>query len=413
MTQKLGPTEGFAEPPEEAAEALGLPALPPGEVLLVIIGAGASYDCIPINEAYAREQRPAAPCAEPRPFLQMRPPLTKDLASPTVFYNELASRYPACRPVLSELRRRLGPATGTAQAITLEEALADYAAGREVDPLVGRHLAAIRFYLRDLLWESTEAMLSPVLTGGVTNYTELVRRCYRWARSTDGHVCFINFNYDFLLEQACADHGWLVIDDMGTYTADRHASVLKPHGSVRWVWVAAPSGTWTDRAQVDQGSIESGEPVDPGALHLTTVADPSYRPSQAVMDTDRRWPALALPMRGKTGFVWPAEQRARLDSLQGRVRRLLTVGWRALEPHFTPLLQPLVMSRSRAVTVMGGPFGEEDAIGTRDELQLADPAQRRSIDYQLTGTGFSRFLDGDGDRLDWLLEEPIDWPPPW
>lgn len=330
---------------------------------------------------------------------------------PRLFYNELATRYPACRPLLGELRRRLGSTGDTPPAITLEEALAEYAAGQEVDPLVGHHVAAIRFYLRDLLWESSEAMLAAELTGGVTNYTELVSRCYRWARVTEGHVCFVSFNYDFLLEQACANHGWLVIDDLGSYVAHHHASLLKPHGSVRWQWTGGKVLYGTPD-QVDQLSIEEGEPTNPQVLSLEPVAIPTHRrPADGLKDV-QRWPALALPMRDKSDFVWPPEQRARLVSFQGRVRRLLTIGWRALEPHFTPLLQPLVMTRSRAITVMGGPTGDDDAMATRDSLHLGDPQHRRRIEYQLIGTGFSRFLE-DRRALDWLLEHPVDWPPPW
>lgn len=52
-------------------------------------------------------------------------------------------------------------------------------------------------------------------------------------------------------------------------------------------------------------------------------------------------PALALPMPAKTEceLIWPAEQANFFSSLQGRVRRLLIIGWRAAEPEFVARLQ--------------------------------------------------------------------------
>jgi len=125
VTQEQGPGAGFEEAPEAEAERLGLRTLPPGEVLLVIIGAGASYDCTSLDEHHASRRPPG---------------------------------------------RFRGPGL--------------------VRPPVRR----------------------------VINFTELVRRCYRWARATDGRVCFVNFNYDFLLEHACADHSWLILDQIPTPT---------------------------------------------------------------------------------------------------------------------------------------------------------------------------------------------------
>lgn len=55
------------------------------------------------------------------------------MARRRVFYNELAARYPACRPLLGELRRRLRTGETTLLAITFEEALAEYVGRRDLD----------------------------------------------------------------------------------------------------------------------------------------------------------------------------------------------------------------------------------------------------------------------------------------
>ena len=114
-------------------------------------------------------------------------------------------------------------------------------------------------------------------------------------------------------------------------------------------------------------------------------------------------PALALPIDGKSDFVWPPEQLERLKLLQGMVTRLVTIGWRAAEPHFLELLRPLVRQDARCLVVTGGPDGESEAAGIQGRL-------KGSLDV---GIGRSEsFTEGFGELmhhpspLDRLLEKP-------
>lgn len=80
-------------------------------------------------------------------------------------------------------------------------------------------------------------------------------------------------------------------------------------------------------------------------------------------------PAMALPITGKNDFCWPDEQLTRLNEQRGKVSRLVTIGWRGLEEHFTPLLRPLVKSHAKALVVTGGSDGESEANEVRIRLQ--------------------------------------------
>ena len=312
-----------------------------GSGLLVLVGAGASHDSL---------------LGGTDPFVEAEvPPLTKDLAQATPESIRLSQRYRECASILGELRTRLigTPSTpAEAPSATLEDALADYA-GR-TDENIPRHLMAMRFYLRDLIQTASDFVISQ--GGEATNYTELVRRCFQWADSRDTHVCFVNFNYDTLLERACQDHFGLDLTDPSSYMSHPVASVLKPHGSTLWAWlhprcvpvprpqIPAIEGAFSNkrRPEVD-ASIIAGEPLDPiqGNVHASDeVIDrlPGNGGYQPVI------PALALPMTGKSHFVWPDSQHRFFteDIPNGSFGRVLSVGWRAAESYFRPLLTRMV-----------------------------------------------------------------------
>lgn len=170
----------------------------PEEVLLVIVGAGASFDCLQDERSdnFAVDTGGVEGLRQ-RVWGEVRPPLTKDLVADNAIVRTLATRYPQTRPLIDHLRDRLGviPGTTASPTTTLEEALADYRDLRSSNPQAARHVAAFRFLLRDYLWASTDYALAPSFTGGFTNYTRLVRIAYEWASANHSHVCFVSFNF--------------------------------------------------------------------------------------------------------------------------------------------------------------------------------------------------------------------------
>ena len=101
-------------------------------------------------------------------------------------------------------------------------------------------LLAFRFYLRDLFFACADYAQSPVISRGLTNYTELVQTSYECASARSGHVCFVTFNYDLLLDEACVAETRYAIGLPPT--SDGRLSLLRPHGAVAWEWQSTELG---------------------------------------------------------------------------------------------------------------------------------------------------------------------------
>jgi len=326
------------------------------ETLLVILGAGASHDCLPepLGKKTVRVQR-----LEPLPLADVLPPLTKELADGRPLQNELLAEWPDAGPVIDYLRRGL-KATGAdgSPATTLERALGEYQDGVERVPERRRHLLTTRFYLRDLLWRCTDYMKSASLTGGITNYLTLGSDVLDWCAGGDRCAVFVDFNYDLLLEDAFSRLWGFDALSMKSYLAHDRITLLKPHGSVQWHWPVLGSERTAygyDPRLLARKSINAALTATIEQDQLFTLRFPTHDwgySSQVTLPL--LIPAIALPIERKPELIWPKEQQERLSSLQGMVSRVLIVGWRAAEPEFLQLIRPLVRVDAKWLVVTGG-----------------------------------------------------------
>lgn len=138
-------------------------------MLLVILGAGASYDSSPRNPTPL--DRSASPSLQPlRSFLPSdgnRPPLVGELFDQHRPQFPFIARYPAASAIVGTIQRRI-------HEENLEHILGELQLEEGSYPDRKLHLMAIRFYLRDFLrdcserwWESHDS---------VTVYSEFVDR---------------------------------------------------------------------------------------------------------------------------------------------------------------------------------------------------------------------------------------------
>src|SRR5215211_1532284 len=229
-------TESGEEPDLIRCEVQNGAVLTEDDVLMVIVGAGASFGCIPSAQVPSAGPRsmvrgPRGSSLPERPFSEVIPPVTQGLVSPLAFFNELVEVYWRAQPVVSLLRDRLAREHAPTP---LEEALAEYQKLSQRNSMVDQELMAFRFYLRDLLLACGDYMRSPDLGGGITLYTSLVRECRDWCFEHGTHVCFVSFNYDTLLESACQTVWGFNPASADSYVADRRRSIIKPHGSALW-----------------------------------------------------------------------------------------------------------------------------------------------------------------------------------
>ena len=179
-------------------------------MLMVIFGAGASYDSAPSRPPRLERDRD-------------RPPLADELFLDTDAFSEVASRFPRCLPIIPRLRDR--PA-----GVSVEQELEHLQQESEEYPDGHRQLAAIRFYLNVMLWNCVERWNQ--VTRRVTNYPPLLDQIKR-RRNGDEQTCLVTFNYDTMLDAALGTVG-NPIRTMDDYITGDVWKVIKIHGSVNW-----------------------------------------------------------------------------------------------------------------------------------------------------------------------------------
>lgn len=366
------------------------------EVLLVVIGAGASFDSIPTWQLGGEGN----PLLEPahlarRPFRDTKPPLTQDLAKAGPLVNWALDRWPQARPAVAHLRQVLGDSgwlDADSQVVSLEAALGAFQSDGVIVPENLRSLLGFRFFLRDLIWASTDYTMSSQLTGGVTNYTSLLQHLALWAGSGDRAVVIVSFNYDLLLERAMESMWGFDPTHLESYLAHDRIHLLKPHGSLQWEWLLAGHRGYLRAPPTVHGAAA----IDQALVHGEDTSSLQTR-TMATYETDREVhsqlavPAMALPLDGKSSFCWPEEQRARFESLQGTVTRMVTIGWRGIEEHFTPLLRPLVKEWARVLVVTGGAEGDAEGQEVIGRLRRHTDVSARGS-WSFDPRGFTEFL---------------------
>lgn len=362
-----------------------------GETLLLVVGAGASHDCLRHRPRGAVEIPVPGLPNEVADWTKLLPPLTKHLGQEGWLQNRLLTEYPDARPVVDELR----DVTGSGQnPVPLERALAQYVAGADADPYRLRHVMAFRFYLSHMLWTCTEAMGSPHLGGGITNYTRLVRRLRSWALRTSNRVLAVSFNYDRLLELACEAEFRLPADPTKMASWEPTFALVKPHGSMNWAWSppawrSAIGMPWGPRDVIDRAL----ELTDTHGLKFDELLPPPL-PGAACGPLV---PVMALPVETKQDLLWTPAQQQAVSDLHGSVTKMLVIGWRAAEAHFVEALKPLFAVSPRLLVV---DLDEQAAHPAVRNLNATFPRGRS--DWELELGGFRKWLDSDRP-LDWLL----------
>jgi hypothetical protein len=275
-------------------------------MLMVVFGAGASYDVRP---------RPAPPTASDAVV-----PLAVQLFDP--FYGMFAVRYPACQPLLKRLR---------AAGHNVEQELEAIRTEAVHQTFLARQLEAVRYYLAALI-EDAEVRCLRALPDHVTNYIDLLQDIEDWrVRSGERErVCLVTFNYDTLLDRACRAVLGLKLNALGDYISEGDYIVLKLHGSIEWREEVDPPGRPLLGGDVEQAN----QLIDLTGRYQRTGR--YSMPGQNLIGWGPLRPALAVPMVSKTGddFACPREHVDVLEQMVPHVSHLLVVGWRGAEGHF-------------------------------------------------------------------------------
>jgi hypothetical protein len=360
-------------------------------MLMVIFGAGASYDSDPrFRPGFPQDHWAGVRFIGRQEISGKRPPLAAELFDDR--FNEIVAKHPACHglfPRLREAARREG--APIEQEI---EGLSDEVAGH---PEVLGELISLRHYISDVLTETGNAWLT--LSAGVTNYAALLRVIRHWTDDHDEQVALVTFNYDTILDAACRS-----ILSLDLYNFDRGPlpgfidhpkyKLLKLHGSVDWLHLADDVGgalrSLRRNAPGVPPSPSESDSSDPYALTWTDTFRTIYGqiPAPERMDSGY-FSVIAVPTVTKNNFECP---QAHLDVLKAaipEVTRLLIIGWHGTEQHFLELWgKPEAPGRIPRIQIVDG-RGSEENPGER-----AQAVERNLFDAGLQGDAVRLYVNG-------------------
>jgi hypothetical protein len=340
-------------------------------MLMVIFGAGASYDSVPTYP-------PGAPVpGGDAPNNYFRPPLANEMFANRPLFAKTITYYPECQPIVPRLR--------SLRDESLEAVLQDLQAKAEDYPRGHQQLAAVRFYLRHLLSDCVGNWRNVAL--GVTNYKSLLDAIERGNRKSEP-VCIVTFNYDTLLEDALRDFG-LSIEGIRDYTK-KHSfyRVFKVHGSVNWarqVETKLRTQNLGDQWAVNRELIERAAELQFNDAYILNPPG-----SVGAVDGKPVFPAIAIPVEKKARFECPAEMLEGLAELLPRVSKLLAIGWRATETHFLGLLGNRLTGLRGGVPlhIVAGSKAEAEETQARIHRALLNNEPNSSLDPG----GFTDFI---------------------
>jgi len=284
-------------------------------MLMIIFGAGASYD------SAASKRAPGTPDLRDFPD---RPPLADYLFHPQDEFAQIAQHYPPMLSVIDRLRSRDS---------SVEAKLQHFRDEADSYPERYRQLAAVKFYLRDVLTWCSNNWNARVR--GATNLGPLlddVKRRHA-KRSMTEKVCLVTFNYDFLLESALNAMGeGFGLSEVDDYVGSKSIfNLFKLHGSVNWFRL---TGTHThDRAPGATQVIEHA-----AQLKMADVIVGEGEATRLRQTGSWLLPAIAIPVQTKGVFECPSSHIEELQAMIPNVTELLVVGWKGREAHFISML---------------------------------------------------------------------------
>ena len=303
-------------------------------MLLVVFGAGASFDSVP---------HLPAPDSEPR-----RPPLANDLFGNRAIFVDAMVRFGACRALVPNLRK---------PGVAVEQELAKFQQQAETFPERYRQLAAVLYYLQFAVWECQRLWFE--LHRGITNYGTLLDAIERWRYERNERVCFVTFNYDTMLEEAMTQVLRLPFPDLTSYVSRRDYTVIKLHGSVNW-------------SREVEGFAGKKEPSVQELIDTASTLQLSdrYRLMSGfpiAVDSDKTvvFPALSIPVAKKDELSCPLGHREALAKVIPEVTKVAAIGWRATEADFLQMLSaPLTGLRGEPdlMVVSGNKSGANEVL---------------------------------------------------
>jgi hypothetical protein len=327
-------------------------------VLLVIFGAGASYDSV----------ADFPPSLSDAAVDWRRPPLANQLFDGRKRFIESMQRFPDFKPLATQLK----------YADQVERQLAVFEEQAKTFPERHRQLAAIRYYLHDILWHCQKDWAA--IHGGNTNYLGFIDAIERWRHEVLQDVYFVTFNYDTMIEQAMEERLGCRFTDLSAYTSHVSYKLIKLHGSIDW-------GLEIDSRPTDAKEVIKSAGPD---LPVTSYFRKVIRPGIVFDDNTVGYPAIAVPVENKSNFSCPPEHLDALAKVIPKVTKIVAIGWRATEKHFLKMLHTRLSGLPEDVDLMVVSGDQKGMAETTNNLAIGSPNMQRK--RALRDAGFTDLI---------------------
>lgn len=343
-------------------------------MLMVIFGAGASYDSCPTHP-------PRPDTRDPQHYADCRLPLGNDLFEERELFHPILQRFPRALDVVARLRHLPNNTTVEQMMERLRDEAKNY-------PRRLQQLAAIRYYLQVAIGEC-DSRWDYHAAHGVTNYKTLLDMI-ELRRKPDQSVCLVTFNYDTMLDAALPTVG-IELRSIPSYIASKSYKVIKVHGSVNWcreVELAVDNIASINDEQLIRELIDRA-----ADLRMTDRFHLGGNRPIARIDAHRpAIPAIAIPVQTKGDFECPGNHIAVLKECLSNVTKLLVIGWRANDRHFLELLRKGRQNIDVCVVAGGQPYANE-------VIRNLEPGLDRPKRIQASVGGFSHFIFGEAETF--------------
>lgn len=338
-------------------------------MLMVVFGAGASYDSSPNN-----------PSCTVQLDVGVRPPLANDLFETTVYKSNILNDYPGVASLFDDFSKT-GRGTDS-----LERTLQKFRDGADEDPIRYCQLAAVKFYLRDLIKSIAEKWAKDHAENATT-HSRLLKQMHA-CRPPGEPILIVTFNYDILIDLAIGGWPKHQIDNIDDYVKHDRFKLIKMHGSTNWGRKVDLSSTRIrdslprrNAKHISNYLINNADTLDLHNEYRIIDDDLSFGKSVYM-------PALSIPLAKKQDTKdceYPHEHWVAMNKLLPNVSRILTIGWSAGDTYFLDkILAPNLLSRVQA-HVVGADVNDAKEIKEKITNHL-------SIPVSYGEHGFTRFV---------------------
>lgn len=305
---------------------------------LIILGAGASTDYLRADDHIERRNNN---------YSIYRAPLMNQLFDDSRFHGILA-RHHGINSFVSDVMNAMSRPNPNFEDY-LTNARDNLATS---NPAIYSQLVSLIFYLSDLF-----SVVSDKFYYQINHYKDLLHKIDNYC---NGQACFVNFNYDLLLERSLNEHsaGKFSYSRLDDYISS-NIKIIKIHGACNWRYnpqtVQSKETTAVEFfAQFSKDLIlnTTKSQIYPSAMDITNVNfNPEY--SKGLESWTVKLPALALPLKDKpTNYVCNESHINTLKECIKKADRILIIGWRGADQFLLSLLTNELKDRKIRVKVV-------------------------------------------------------------